>query len=370
MARKHNPKNERIKREYLDYLREAKGRSRQAQDQAMAAIASFEASTRYKDFALFHIEQAKAFKRALQDARNPETGKPLATATMHARLMAVKAFFIWLVRRPGYGRLSYGDADYFNLSGGETRVAQTKRAISRPVASLSTIRQVINAMRSETDIEKRDRALIAFAIVSGARDNAIASLQLRHVDLIARTIAHEPRDGVRTKFSKTILTSFFPVGEDLVGIVAEWIGHLQGPLCFGPHDPLFPATEIGVDSEGGFAAKGLTRASWGSAEPIRRIFKQAFLAAGQPYHNPHSFRHTLARLRYDLHLTPEEWKAWSQNLGHDSDATTLNAYGEVPAHRQAAILADLRHGRASPKDAMSEDEIIRRAADILQRRVG
>ncbi len=98
----------------------------------MAAIAAFEASTRNKDFALFHIEQAKAFKRALQDYRAPATGQPLATATIHARLMAVKALFVWLVRRPGYGRLTYADADYFNLTAGETRMATTRRAADDP----------------------------------------------------------------------------------------------------------------------------------------------------------------------------------------------------------------------------------------------
>jgi len=42
---------------------------------------------------------------------------------------------------------------------------------------------------------------------------------------------------------------------------------------------------------------------------------------------------------------PEEWKAWSQNFGHESEATTFVGYGHVPTHRQAEItraLAKLR----------------------------
>ncbi len=38
-------------------------------------------------------------------------------------------------------------------------------------------------MAHATDIEKRNRAVIAFALLTGARDDAIASLSLRHVDL-------------------------------------------------------------------------------------------------------------------------------------------------------------------------------------------
>jgi site-specific recombinase XerD len=164
--RKHNPKNERIKRDYFTWLAEADRQSEHSVNQAAAAIAEFERSTRYKDFARFHREQAMAFKRQLLDYRSPDTGKPLATATIHARLMAVKKFFKFLIGREGFRRIPASDLEYFNLSSGETRIATTPRAERRPVPSLAMIQRVIEAMPNGTDIEKRDRALIAFAIVS------------------------------------------------------------------------------------------------------------------------------------------------------------------------------------------------------------
>ena len=39
--------------------------------------------------------------------------------------------------------------------------------------------------------------------------------------------------------------------------------------------------------------------------------------------------------------TPEEFKAWSQNLGHDSVMTTFHSYSEVQVNRQAEILREL-----------------------------
>jgi integrase len=72
-----------------------------------------------------------------------------------------------------------------------------------------------------TDTEKRDRALIAFALLSGARDNAIASLALKHVDLPRRIVFQGARD-VRTKNRKTFTTWFFPVGDDVEKIVVDW----------------------------------------------------------------------------------------------------------------------------------------------------
>lgn len=365
--RKRNPKNERIKRDYLIYLAEAQGRSRATQDQAMAAIAAFEASTGHKDFALFHIEQARASKRQLSELRHPETKAPLATATIHARLMAVKAFFHWLVGRQGYRRLTYGDVEYFNPSTKDARIATAKR--ERPAPSIAMVLRVVGGMPAETDIQKRDRALVAFALVSGARDNAIASFRLKHVDPAARTVAHEPRDGVRTKFSKTYTTWFFPVGGDFEAIIGDWVAHLQTGLLFGPDDPLFPATEMGIGPDGGFRPTGLSRQGWSSAEPIRRIFRQAFATAGLPYYNPHSFRKTLVAYQHEVCATLEQHKAWSQNLGHEKLDTTFTYYGEVPGRRQAEIFAAWSTSRARNSGGMSEDEIMAAAADILRRRI-
>ncbi|MGA8570842.1 MAG: hypothetical protein ACLP7A_02030 [Desulfobaccales bacterium] len=64
-----------------------------------------------------------------------------------------------------------------------------------------------------------------------------------------------------------------------------------------------------------FETAGLTRDHWSNATPIRTIFREAFNPAGLPYFNPHSFRNTLVQLGQDLCKTPEQFKAWSQNLG-------------------------------------------------------
>ena len=37
-------------------------------------------------------------------------------------------------------------------------------------------------------------------------------------------------------------------------------------------------------------------------------------------------------------LTPEEMKAWSQNLGHADVLTTFTSYGQVPTHRQGELI--------------------------------
>lgn len=357
--RKHHPQNERIKRDYLTFLAEAKRNSEKSVDQAAAAIAAFEASTGYRDFKLFRIEQAKRFKALLAEQINPATGKPLAKATIHARLMALKAFFQWLCREPGYRKISHGDAEYFNPSANDGRIASAIR--EKPAPSLEQIRHVLATMPSGTDIEKRNRALVAFAILTGARDDALASLSLRHVERAARTVFQDAR-AVRTKRRKTFTTWFFPIGEDIEAIVADWLSHLEACLLFGPDDPLFPATRVAVSESGTFEASGLARKHWSNATPIRAIFREAFTAAGLPYFNPHSFRDTLALLGEKRCRSPEEFKAWSQNLGHDKVLTTFTSYGAVSRHRQAEIFAGMRGKGEEP----NLDEM-RQALAVIQK---
>jgi hypothetical protein len=91
----------------------------------------------------------------------------------------------------------------------DERIARAVR--TRPVPSLDDIRMALAAMPTTTVLERRDRAVVAFALASGARDNAIASFSLKHIDVAARTVFHDGRD-VRTKHAKTFTSTFFPVG--------------------------------------------------------------------------------------------------------------------------------------------------------------
>lgn len=365
--RKHHPKNERIKRAYLAYLEEAKRCSVKTTDQVAAAIALFEASTKWKDFKAFHVEQARAFKRSQYEMVNPESGKPLAKATVHSRLMHLKAFFLWLASQPGYkSKIKYPDSDYFNPSANDARIATAKREKAAP--TLEQITHTLERMPSDTLIEKRNRAIMAFAILTGARDDAIASLWLKHVDLIAGKLEQDARE-VRTKNRKTFTTWFFPVGDLPRTIVEEWIETLKTECLFGPDEPLFPATERGL-VDGKFAAVGLSRSHWSNAGAIRRIFKDAFAAADLPYFNPHSFRKTLARLGEERCQTPEEFKAWSQNLGHEQVLTTFMSYGAVSSNRQAEIISTFcRRAEAQLKPETPDNATVKRVLEYLSKRV-
>lgn len=336
---KHNADNERVKRRYFAYLKEAKRQSEPTVDAVAKALARFEADTKYRDFRKFQSELAIAFKKRLAEQTNQQTGMKLSKATLHSTLAQIKNFFHWLAGQPGYkSRLQYSDADYFNLSEKDVRVATARREQTGP--TLEQVKRVIAMMPGDSEIECRNRALIAFTLLTGARDSAIASMKLKHVDIVAGCVNQDARE-VQTKFSKTFTTFFFPVGDGIRQIVAEWITFLQVEKLWGIDDPLFPQTRMVLGASRQFEAAGLERAHWSSASRIREIFRSAFTSAGLPYFNPHSFRNTLVRLGQVVCQTPEAFKSWSQNLGHEKVLTTFLSYGQVESARQGEIIRGL-----------------------------
>jgi integrase len=333
----HNPDNERIKRRYFNFLTHAHGFSEASIDAVAKAINRFETYTQFRSFRDFHIEQAKAFKANLAEQVNRRTEDRLSKATLHSALNALKRFFTWLAGQPGFkSRISYGDGQYFNLSAKATRIAKARR--DDRVPTIDQIRHVIGTMPVATEINRRNRALIAFIVLTGARDRAVASIKLRHVDVEQGLVDQDARQ-VATKFSKSFPSWFFPVGDDFVQIVADWVDYLLKEKLWGLDDPVFPTTKIVPGPNRQFAVVGLERKHWTNATPIRKIFKMAFENAGLAYFNPHSFRKTLVQLGERLCRTPEQFKAWSQNLGHEKVLTTFSSYGTVGRDGSAKFLA-------------------------------
>ncbi len=349
---KHNPENERIKRKYFAYLKEAKRHGEPTVDAAAKALNRFEVHAKHRDFKAFHFEQAIAFKRHLAEQKGQQSGEKLSKATLYATLTQLKRFFQWLAWQPGYkSRFQYSDAEYFNLSDKDTRIATAQREQKAP--TLEQVKHVISTMPTVTDIDRRNRALVAFTLLTGARDSAIASMKLKHVDLIANRVNQDARE-VKTKFSKTFDTFFFPVGDEVRGIVAEWVTYLRDEKLWGNDDPLFPATRIALGATRQFEVDGLAQNHWSTASPIRTIFRDAFVSAGLPYFNPHSLRNTLVQLGQDVCKTPEEFKAWSQNLGHEKVLTTFLSYGQVESARQGAIIRELTTPRFAAQDDVTK----------------
>lgn len=358
---KPNARNERIKRDYVRYLAEAKGRDGTTVDRVLKSLERFELTTRRRDFKAFNREQAVAFKRKLSEGLNARSGERLSKATILSTLRDLHAFFFWLAHLPGYkSHISYSDADYFNLSDKDVAIARAIR--EKPLPTLAQVEHVLSTMPLETLVDRRNRAVLAFAVVTGARAAALASFRLGDVNADEGWVDQDARH-VKTKFSKTFRTILMPVSDLAMRIALDWHAEMTADPHRGAHDPLFPATEVAIGAGGAFMPTGLGARSWTGSGPVREAFRSAFKAAGLRYFNPHSIRHMLVRHIMSLDLPLETLKSWSQNLGHKGLLTTLTSYGQVPLDRQAELI---RRGLPCQSDAQASDVDPKLIADVIR----
>ena len=275
-----------------------------------------------------------AFKRQME---RPRDGAVLSASSREAILRDLKAFFHWLADQPGYrSRIRHADAAWFTPDRRSARAAHQGQW--RPHPSPEQVRAAILAMPSDTPFARRDRALMAFLFLTGARERAAMTVRLRHLDLSNECVQFDGKD-VETKFGKRFTTFFYPVGEHITDILTTWVRELREDLLFGPTDPVFPKTEVARGPTGAFQPVGLARAPWASPSAVVKIFKGAFVAVGLPPFSPHRIRNTLTDLASDHCRTPEDFKAWSQNLGHDDVLTTFHNYGTLSPGRQQELMA-------------------------------
>lgn len=331
-----NPKNERIKRSYIRFLKEADQKAEATVRGIEMALLRYEVFTGFADFGSFNSDQAVAFKKELASASPKCSKSALSKATIHSTLNALKRFFKWLACQTGYkSKIRLTDIEFLNPSAHDVRAAKAPRVRDYP--SIEQVRHAIFGMLAGSEIEMRDRALITCTLLTGMRDGALATVRIKHFDLDRRLVVQDPRE-VRTKFRKRIDTFFLPLGDDLEQILCDWVRHLKEAKLFGPNDPVFPRTAIGHDESQSFKATGIEPAFWETTSPIRDIFRRSFERAGLPYYNPHSIRHTLVAWAEGYYRMPEEFKAFSQNIGHEDVLTTFNSYGQVSIHRQGELI--------------------------------
>ena len=105
------------------------------------------------------------------------------------------------------------------------------------------------------------------------------SFKLKHIDLDNGRVDQDARH-VGTKRAKTFSTWFFPVGDEVHKLVADWVTFLRTERGFGPEDPLFPKTCVEAGPDLKFRAVGLDRAHWANTNAVRTIFRDAFRRVG------------------------------------------------------------------------------------------
>ncbi len=334
---KLNLKNELIKRKFYRRLKEAEGMAEATVANIKKAVLLYEDFTKQADFIKFNTDKAVEFKKWLQ--KREFRGQTISLTTYHSYLRYLIKFFIWLSGEPGYkSRITPDKIAYLKLSRKEERIATQYIPCNFP--SLEYVRKLADSIQINCEVDMRDRALIAFALLSGARDKALATISLGCFDEDNLIINQNPRAGVETKFAKFIVTTLLCFDEKLLGFVIEWVKYLK-TKGFGFQDPLFPRSKAdqGENNLSFESAKDVEPAFWKTTGRIRAIFKKRAEEAKMRYFPPHTFRHAAIHLGLKSCVNGEQIKAISQNFGHENVATTLSSYANYDSTTLNGIIS-------------------------------
>ncbi len=234
----------------------------------------------------------------------------------------------------------------------------------RKIPPIEDVIKVIESIDVQTEVDQRDRALLCYTLLTGARISAIYSLPMKAFEPSTLTVDQNPRYGVKTKFSKRIVTTFFPIEyEQAVQYFLDWYQYLERKKGFQPDDPIFPQAivENGEENISYHNTGEIQPIFWNSSNSVRKIFQKRFLDAEVPYYHPHTFRHLVVKEFAKTRLTEEEKKAISQNLGHENTGTTFGSYGygHIEEERQIDIVKNIKVGgrEVEGKFALTQSDI-------------
>ncbi len=333
--------NEKMKRKYFDWAKGALGLSIKTLQIKESALWKYDEFSKHQDYRKFNSDLAKGFKKWLETKKNTKTGNSLSKSSQYHVLRHVNEFFNWLSLQSTYkSKIRLDDVAYLRLSKADTKIATASKLPKYP--TLNYIKKLCE-FDVVSEIDKRDRALIAFTALSGMRDLAIVTLPIGCFDVNKLQVEQDPSKGVKTKFSKTIYTTLFRFDEVLVKYVVDWYYYLRDEKLFDNSKPLFPSTNIEQVSKDqhSFTATGVSSEFWANTSPMRKIFRARMESQNLEYYSPHKFRHFAISEANKHAMGAEQMKAISQNVGHERLTTTFYGYGAIDNYRVADIIGGM-----------------------------
>lgn len=329
---KYNKENELKKREY--YKRIAIKKSEKTIDQIRRAIENYEDFTSYKDFKLFNMKLALEYI-------NHTKKQNLSLNTRRSYLRNLKKFFEWLSDKPSYkSKIKQENIELLSISNNETN--QIARKINLDYPTFEQAKQIIESIEVKNEVDRRDKAMMSFAVLTGIRVNALMSITIGSIDIDKMMVHQFVRNGVQTKFQKDIVSRIFNFDENLVKYFKDWYYYLKKNKLFGNEEPLFPKSKQNQEEDNySFNYDFVSNNFWQSNSAIREIFIQRAINAKIKPFSPHKYRHLSIKLAFDKCQNAREIKAVSQHFGHEDVSTTIQVYGNYRPDELIEILDDI-----------------------------
>lgn len=312
--------NEKIKKEY--YKRLAIKKQEKTIRQIAKSIEKFEEFTEYKDFKLFNFKIAEKYIKHLKE-------EELSLNTINSYLRNLRNFLEWLSMQTGYkSKISLADVELLSLSHNELNSINKK--IINDFPTFEQAKAIFESINPLNDVDKRDKALISFAVLTGMRAEALMTISIGAINVDKMEVFQSKQNNTKTKFGKDILSKIFNFDDEMQACFLEWYRYLKEIKLFSNTDPLFPKTKARQTEDNlSFIHDEIEPYFWQSNSSISNVFKERAKKASMPAFSPHKYRHLSIYLALQKCRNGLEIKVISQHFGHEDVRTALETYSNL-----------------------------------------
>ena len=331
-------------------------------DAYLATLRYCEEVTGGQSFVAFSTSDAAKVRDDLKRRVRKDAEDTLSTSTIRHRASHLRSFFTWLLKQDEGAQLPKDLPDYFELPKAAFADALPKEVKQFP--SIQEAEEMLQAMPSKSLVDRRSRAIFAVSFLAALRADTVISLQLKHVDVAGRRIIQDG-SAVRAKNGKSAHIFWFPIPKCFEEEVIGWMTTLE-EIGFCEDDALFPHADW-------LAALWKLKAQRSYLVPVmetKHAVSAAFALASKDRstkYSPHSAKHTIGAMRDEKRMTHEQRRAWSENMGHESERITETHYAKFSDERRFEVLESIAENEEVFERELTDEEKVQFFNEMFMR---
>lgn len=345
---KLNENNENIEIKYNKYL--TKGKIEKIKPstakEKIRSVRLYEKCFKYEDFNLFDEQHGMDFYDYLRQ------NDRLGVKARIKHLTNVKEFFEWYYKV--FCRINTHKHPEIENALNTLEPTNEDIRLSRRITYVDYPTdeeiQKLMGLPIENIVDRRNRALLAYILLTGARIEAVATITIDLIDMDKQLVKQDPLEGTHTKLDKLIYTRFMILDPRYLDYLTEWIDYVKSKIS-DEKALLFPkvnnyASGIKITNE----KVDSTRYN----EIIKKMCDKAQI---KDYH-PHAFRHYVVNKGLQVAHTGKELKALSQNVGHWEIETILEQYANMPPEIYSNVIGNMFENKRPDLSGFATEDLL------------
>ena len=211
--------------------------------------------------------------------------------------------------------------------------------------------ELLSKMPSRTRMDLRARAIFAIAFLGALRVNTLVSLRICHLDIERKRIVQDA-SVVRAKNGKSLVIGWFPIPEVFSKTIIKWVWMLEDE-GFNERDALFPSSSWLNGSKKPRVKNRPPIPPMSTGYAVTEAFSIACRNCASSF-TPHSARHTLSAERDLLELTEMQRRAFSENMGHAGEVTTIH-YGRLSDDERVEVIESISENKGVSLETIPDE---------------